>query len=223
MLRNVLGIILAGFIVTVSSVIVLASDVFDNVDIEGIEAYEEIINGLEGSDSRVKIIDMDNDGIPELAVKDAGKEKTGIYIYTLENNKAVKIYDYSDYDIYSSDVSVDIGITRGSNSTVYVVIITGEGGSKPWDGHNFLYKDGNTMKSKINTRYDSADLDAIYMVNNTAVNKNVYDAVMKNYMNYFDRSGNGKIFEYLPKIKMDKIKSASDYINEVKESRTAVS
>ena len=219
MLKKVFGVVLAGVIVTASGVIVSASTAFDNTDIEGIEAYEEIIMGLDDIEDRVKIIDMDNDGIPELAVKDAGNDQNGVYIYTLEDNKAVKIYDYSDYDAYSSNINADIGITKGNDGTVYAVIITGVGGSDPWDEHDFLHKDGNSMESKIKTRYDSADLNARYMVDNTVVNKSVYDATMKQYMDFKDRTGTGNMFEYVPRIEMDKAENIADAINEAKRAK----
>lgn len=219
MLKKVFGIVLAGLIITASGVIVLASTPFDNTDIEGIKAYEEIIMGLDDIDDRIKIIDMDNDGIPELAVKDAGNDQNGVYIYTLENNKAVKIYDYRDYDVYSSNINADIGITKGNDGKVYAVIITGVGGSEPCDEHDFLYKNGNSMESKIKTRYDSADLNARYMVDNTVVEKSVYDATMKQYMDFKDRTGTGKLFEYVPKIEMDKAENIIDAINAAKRAK----
>lgn len=219
MLRKVFWALFTGTVVMVSGVFVSASTVFDSTDTEGIEAYEEIINSLNSSDDKVKIIDMDNDSIPELAVKENKNDQNGVYIYTLDGNKAVKIYDYNDYDVYSSNVKVDIGITKGKDGVIYAVIITGTGGNDQHSEHDFLYKNGNSMDRKIKVNYNSSDLNARYMVDNTVVNKSVYDATMKQYMDFNDNSGSGSSFEYIPKMEMDTVRTALDTIEQAKREK----
>ncbi len=215
MLKKTVGSVFAVLIVTASVGIVSASTIFDDTDIEGIEAYEEIIAGLDDVEAKVKIVDLDSDGILEMAVKDSGN----VYIYTLENNQAVKIYDYNDYSSYSSNVNADIGITKGNDGKVYAVIITGAGSSDQLEEYDFLYKNGNSMERKIKTKYNSADLNARYMVDNTVVEKSVYDATMKQYMDFEDNSGSGKSFDYVPKIEMDTVEAVIDVINDAKRDK----
>lgn len=158
-----------------------AATVFDDISLEGINAYESIITGSRNEIEDIAFTDLDKDGIPEMVVlfenEGARTDDETVEVYTLQNDKAVKIYSES-----SGSDEFDADLTKGNDGTIYLVIEREDDRNDDWFQYEFLYKSGNDMKREVKLNYDRRETSGQYKMNDSVITKSLYDATMKLYM-----------------------------------------
>ncbi len=203
------------------STVAYASTVFDGADLEEIKEYDAIIDRLDnqyGID-KIKIFDMDNDNIPELVVKTGGNTgTTNIQIYSLINGNCTKLYDFNDEGKYSeSNLKIDAEVTKAKDGLGYVIVAAGNYSLEPWHDHEFLYKDGGSIKRKIIVSYDSRENDKKYKVAGQPSNRGLYDTTVKMYMDAINDSSavnTDGSFNFTPRLNMDSYNDAKEIIHQ---------
>ncbi len=214
MLRKICSVVLVGAAALSAVSMVYGSTVFDSVGLEGVKEYESLIDSIDseyGID-KIKIIDMDKDNIPELTVL-YGSDKSNIQVYTLSDDNAVKVYDYNEENTDGSS-QIDVELTKGTDGIVYAAVF--EGNDSKFD-LEFMYKDGDSLKRKIDVSYNSEDINAKYLMDNTVVTKSVFDATVKKYMDIGNDTSSA--FNFAPRIEMDKKSDVDAVIKQAKAEK----
>lgn len=210
MLKNVKMLLLTGLLITSIGSTTLASTVFDGVSLNCVNEYEKLLKNATYEIEDVSITDMDKDNVPELVVlyenEKASRDSEYIEIYTLENNKAVKIYSKA-----SGNNELDVELTK-RDGIVYAVVITEGLNNETWIEYDFLYKNGNSIDRKVKLNYDSKETNNRYKMNDKVINKSLFASTMKGYMDI----KNGTLDEYEPRLEMSDIEDVYEIINQAK-------